>query len=94
MEELWGLRAGEVHQQSLLQLDMGLPLDQLRPAVRAVLEGREPFHEVALDAVNRRGRRIRCAVTVSPLLTPSREIRGAVVLVDEADPAAVAHAAD
>jgi two-component system CheB/CheR fusion protein len=98
MEELWGLRAGEVHQHSLLQLDMGLPLEQLRPALRAVLEGREPFQEVALDAVNRRGRPIRCLVAVSPLLTPAREIRGAVVLVDEVDdtarPAAVRDAAD
>jgi two-component system CheB/CheR fusion protein len=89
MEEMWGLRASEVNQQPLLHLDLGLPLEQLKPAVRAVLEGREPFHEVTVDAVNRRGRPIRCMVGVAPLLTPGREIRGAVVLVDEATPPAV-----
>ncbi|HYR11371.1 MAG TPA: CheR family methyltransferase [Longimicrobium sp.] len=98
MEELWGLRAAEVHQQPLLHLDIGLPLERLKPGLRAVLEGREPFYEMSLDAVNRRGRAIRCLVTVSPLLTLAREIRGVVVLVDEADeafrPAAAAHAAD
>ncbi|HEX6371901.1 MAG TPA: CheR family methyltransferase [Longimicrobium sp.] len=98
MEELWGLRAGEVDQQPLLHLDLGLPLEQLGPAVRAVLDGREPFQEVALDAVNRRGRTIHCRVGMSPLLTSMREIRGAVVLVDEVEPtsrpAAVRDAAD
>ncbi|HEX5872232.1 MAG TPA: PAS domain-containing protein, partial [Longimicrobium sp.] len=98
MEELWGLRAGEVHQQPLLQLDLGLPLARFSPAIRAVLEGRETFGEMTLDAVNRRGRAVCCVVTVSPLLTPSREIRGAVILVDEmasaASPAAVRDAAD
>ena len=98
MEDLWGLRASEVDQQPLLHLDLGLPLEQLKPAVHAVLEGREPFQEVALDAVNRRGRLIHCVVGVSPLLTPAREIRGAVVLVNEVDEtsrtAAVRDAAD
>ncbi|HEU4884540.1 MAG TPA: CheR family methyltransferase [Longimicrobium sp.] len=98
MEELWGLRTAEVDQQPLLHLDMGLPLDQLKPAIRAVLEGRAPFQEAVLDAVNRRGRPIRCLVAVAPLLTPAREIRGAVLLVDEVDdaarPVAVRDAAD
>jgi two-component system CheB/CheR fusion protein len=97
MEEMWGLRAAEVAQQPLLHLDVGLPLEQIRPAIRAVLEGREAFQELALDAVNRRGRPVRCLVSVSPLFSVSREIRGAVVLVDEADasrPAIVRDAAD
>ncbi|MBW3570498.1 MAG: PAS domain-containing protein [Gemmatimonadetes bacterium] len=98
MEEMWGLRAGEVQQQSLLHLDVGLPVDRLKPALRAVLEGRAPFQEVAVDAVNRRGRPVRCAVGVSPLLTPSGQTRGALVLVDEVGQApgsaAVRNAAD
>ncbi len=95
MEELWGLRSAEVHGQPLLHLDIGLPLEQLKAPIRAVLEGRETFMELALDAVNRRGRGICCAVGVSPLLNLQGEIRGAVILVDEADQAAgvaVSHA--
>ncbi|WP_420129264.1 CheR family methyltransferase [Longimicrobium sp.] len=85
MEELWGLRAGEVNGQPLPQLDMGLPVEQFAPSVAAVLEGREPFQEVVVDAVNRRGRAIRCSVGVRPLLTPAGDIRGAVLFVDEVD---------
>jgi two-component system, chemotaxis family, CheB/CheR fusion protein len=98
MEELWGLRAAEVHGQPLLNLDMGLPVEQLKVPLRAVLDGRAPFQELALDAVNRRGRAVRCEISLSPLSTGKGDVRGAVILVDEpgtaaARPAAVAHAA-
>jgi two-component system CheB/CheR fusion protein len=95
MEELWGLRSAEVHQQPFLHLDIGLPVEQLKAPIRAVLEGRAPFHELKLDAVNRRGRGICCAINVSPLVTAQGDIRGAVILVDEGDepaPAAAFHA--
>jgi two-component system CheB/CheR fusion protein len=98
MEQLWGVRAGEVTRLPLLELDIGLPLERIRPALAAVLDGREAFQEMAVDAVNRRGRSIRCLVGVSPLLALSGEIRGAVVLVDEvaeaAGPAVLRDAAD
>jgi two-component system, chemotaxis family, CheB/CheR fusion protein len=83
MEELWGLRSAEVQGQPLLHLDIGLPLEQLKAPIRAVLEGRETFQELTLDAVNRRGRGICCAIGVAPLLNLQGEIRGAVILVDE-----------
>jgi two-component system CheB/CheR fusion protein len=98
MEELWGLRAAEVHAQPLLHLDLGLPVEQLKHPVRTVIEGRAAFRELEMEAVNRRGRSIRCTVTISPLLTLANEIRGAVILVDEQGtavaPAAAFHAAD
>jgi two-component system CheB/CheR fusion protein len=91
MEELWGLRFAEVHGQPLLNLDIGLPVEQLKAPIRAVLDGRTGFGELPRDAVNRRGRGIACAVGVSPLLSDRGEIRGAVVLVNEVDePARVA----
>ncbi|HEY0016757.1 MAG TPA: CheR family methyltransferase [Longimicrobium sp.] len=91
MEELWGLRSAEVRGQPLLNLDIGLPVEHLKAPILAVLDGREAFQELALDALNRRGRGIACAVGVSPLLSDRGEIRGAVVLVDEVDePARVA----
>ena len=39
---LWGLRAAEVRGQHLLNLDIGLPVDELRDPLRAVLAGRRP----------------------------------------------------
>jgi hypothetical protein len=35
------------------------------------------------DAVNRRGRTIRCRVTVSPLLSASKKRDGVIVLMEE-----------
>src|SRR5262249_7841082 len=66
--ELWGLRGDEVQGQSLLGLDIGLPVVQLRDPVRVVLNGRSEFQEVMLEAMNRRGRSIQCRVTCTPLL--------------------------
>ena len=41
-EELWGLRNDEVSGQHLLNLDIGLPLQRLRPALKACLNGDTP----------------------------------------------------
>jgi two-component system CheB/CheR fusion protein len=90
MEDMWGLRADEVHGQPLLHLDMGLPVEQLKAPVRAVLEGRKDENEMVLDAVNRRGRAVRCRVATTPLLSLGREIRGCVIVIEEEEPAAPA----
>ena len=63
MEDMWGLRADEVREQPLLHLDIGLPVEQLKAPVRAVLEGRAEAHESVVEALNRRGRTVRCRVT-------------------------------
>jgi two-component system, chemotaxis family, CheB/CheR fusion protein len=83
MEELWGLRSDEVQGQPLLHLDIGLPTEQLRAPIRALLEGRADADEMMLTAVNRRGRPIECRVALAPLLDAGQEIHGAVVLVEE-----------
>jgi two-component system CheB/CheR fusion protein len=83
-EELWGIRADEVSGNHLLNLDIGLPVAQLRPALRACLAGESEVQQVVLDAViNRRGRPIRCQVTCTPLHGATDEIRGAIILMDE-----------
>jgi two-component system CheB/CheR fusion protein len=82
-EDLWGLRTDEVKGQNFLNLDIGLPVDRLRAAVRACLAGEQDFTEVVVDATNRRGKPVACKVTVSPLFEAGREIRGAILLMDE-----------
>jgi two-component system CheB/CheR fusion protein len=84
MEEMWGLRADEVHGQPLLHLDLGLPVEHLKPPIRAVLDARAEVQELMLDAINRRDRAVRCQVTVAPLRGTSPEIRGAVIVIEEA----------
>ena len=84
-ENLWGLRSSEVVGQHLLNLDIGLPVGELRAPARACLTGSSEREELQLDAINRRGRAVRCAVTVLPL-ADGGEIHGVVVMI-ETEPA-------
>jgi two-component system CheB/CheR fusion protein len=65
--ELWGLSAEEVGDQHLLSLDFGLPVEQMKSQLRAVLAGESERAETVLEAVNRRGQRFDCRVTLLPL---------------------------
>lgn len=83
--ELWGLAADEVHGQHVMNLDIGLSLDEVMPLLRAALAGTTEETEGTFDAINRRGRRIRCRVDASPLTTPDEEIRGVILVMRDAD---------
>jgi two-component system CheB/CheR fusion protein len=85
-EDLWGLRADEVHGRSLLNLDIGLPATQLRDVVRPCLSGEKEHQEIVLDAVNRRGKKIECRITCSPLVSPAKKREGAILLMEELAP--------
>ena len=80
--ELWGLRPDEVVGQQFFALDLGLPLKELRTMIRAVARGKPNTDEMTVDAVNRRGRKIACKVTVSALVDGSKA-GGVVVLMEE-----------
>jgi two-component system CheB/CheR fusion protein len=45
-EDLWGLRADEVKGQNLLNLEIGLPTEQLRPQIRSAITGDGSVAEV------------------------------------------------
>jgi two-component system CheB/CheR fusion protein len=81
-QDLWGLRNDEVQGKSLLNLDIGLPVQELRAMVRACIAGEAPA-EVVLDAINRRGKPIRCRVSCSPLVTPTKKREGAILIMEE-----------
>ena len=66
-EELWGVRHDEAAGQHLLSLDIGLPLDQVRPLVRSLLSGDQDEATGVIAAVNRRGRPVVVRLTASPL---------------------------
>jgi two-component system CheB/CheR fusion protein len=87
-EDLWGVRRDETVGEHLLNLDIGLPVDQLKPAVRGLLAGSDEDHvQLELDAVNRRGKPVRIGVTVSRLVTAGT-VAGVIILMDERSPAA------
>jgi two-component system CheB/CheR fusion protein len=83
-EDLWGLRADEVRGKSFLGLDIGLPVGELRPMVRACLSGETESGAATLDAINRRGKRIKCRITCTPLVSTAGRRDGVILLMDEA----------
>jgi two-component system CheB/CheR fusion protein len=82
-EDMWGLRADEIRGQNFLNLDIGLPMERLRGAIRASINGDSAFSEALVDATNRRGRPVACKVSVSPLVGGAKEICGAILLIEE-----------
>jgi two-component system, chemotaxis family, CheB/CheR fusion protein len=81
--ELWGLRGEEVDGKHLLNLDIGLPLEQIRPLLRTCMSGESESQVLTLDAVNRRGKTIRCRVTCTPLVSAGDGARGAILLMED-----------
>jgi two-component system CheB/CheR fusion protein len=81
-EELWGLRNEEVTGQHFLNLDIGLPLEMLRPLLRSALGGETS--EADLNAVNRRGRPVAVRVVCIPLNGPDPDAgsEGAIVVME------------
>jgi two-component system CheB/CheR fusion protein len=80
-EDMWGLRADEVEGSHFLNLDIGLPVDELRTAIRACLNGSAEGEHQEVAAMNRRGRSITCAVSISPL-RDGDDVIGVILVVD------------
>jgi two-component system CheB/CheR fusion protein len=80
-QELWGLRADEVEGDHFMNLDIGLPVDQLHAPVRAALSGEEE-PQLELEAVNRRGRTVACRIRLSPLRAADSNVVGVIILMD------------
>jgi two-component system, chemotaxis family, CheB/CheR fusion protein len=81
-EDLWGVRQEEVQGQHFLNLDIGLPVDQVRPALRQAMSSEDGARTTMVEATNRRGRLIRCRVTCSPLVGSDNGVRGVIVVVE------------
>jgi two-component system CheB/CheR fusion protein len=81
-EDLWGLRSDEVRGRNLLNLEIGLPVERLKSALRGCLSGEAAFQEITLDATNRRGKAILCRVTCTPM-TDGHAISGVILVMDD-----------
>jgi two-component system CheB/CheR fusion protein len=84
-EDLWGLRSDEVQGQRLFDLDIGLPVNELKSAVQSCLVGQSEYREITTLAMNRRGRTMQCRVICTPL-ADGEDRQGAVLLMEEGDP--------
>jgi len=87
-EELWGMRFAEVRGHSFLGLDIGLPMEQVRPLMRASLsnEDGDGSGPIELAATNRRGKAIRVRVSASPLWAPNDSRQGVILVMEEMRP--------
>ena len=82
-EELWGVRRDEAEGEHLLNLDVGLPVAELRPVVRSALSDVTFMEEVKLTAVNRRGREIVIRVVSGSLRGGNGEPGGAILVMEQ-----------
>jgi PAS domain S-box-containing protein len=78
--ELWGLRAEEVQGEHFLNLDIGIPVGQLRDPMRRILAG-EDAPDVELTGHNRRGQPIRVVVSFAQLQAHNGEADGVIVAI-------------
>jgi two-component system CheB/CheR fusion protein len=83
-EELWGLREAEVQGVDFMDLDSGLPVDALRADLDACLSDGAVERERVVDAVTRRGKRVRCVVKTSTLVDGDRD-HGAIIVMETED---------
>ena len=82
-EDMWGLRPDEVMGQLLIGLDIGLPVGRLKNPLQTCLADGTEAQELLLDAVNRRGRKIKCRVAISPLTNAQGQRQGAIIVTEE-----------
>jgi two-component system CheB/CheR fusion protein len=82
-EDMWGLRSDEVKGQSLLNLEIGLPVGKLKGPLRTCMAEETDQQELILDAVNRRGRSFKCRVSISPFKGLQGERQGAIIMMEE-----------
>jgi two-component system CheB/CheR fusion protein len=78
--DLWGPRGEEVKGRPFLDLEIGLPVERLEDPIRQVQGGAEGI-ELDLDAVNRRGSAVTCAVRLRPLEGRDGSIQGTILLM-------------
>jgi two-component system CheB/CheR fusion protein len=81
-EDLWGLREDETIGKHFLNLDSGLPTEQLKPLIRQVMFDGSASGELVVGAVNRRGRAVELRVTATPLMSGGDEPSGALLLME------------
>jgi len=82
-EDMWGLRANEVHGRHLMNLDIGLPVERLHQALRAVLAGETARAELTVECLNRRGKAIHCPIRCTALAGATGGLLGAILLMEE-----------
>ncbi|OMC39649.1 CheR family methyltransferase [Mycobacterium sp. IS-1264] len=81
-EDLWGLRADETTGSKLTGLDIGLPIETVRPLIGNAFVDSDTSSQTVVDAINRRGRPAQVRVTCTPFRSPGGDVGGALLLME------------
>jgi two-component system CheB/CheR fusion protein len=81
--EMWGLRSEEVEGKPIVALDIGFPVEVLSGPIRQALSDHRTTDSIEVDALSRRGQRIRCRAKVTPLVGQTGTTDGAIILIQE-----------
>ncbi|WP_036477950.1 CheR family methyltransferase [Myxosarcina sp. GI1] len=81
-ENLWGLRADEVRNKSVLGLDIGLPVAQLREPILDCLNEDKKSEDITLQAINRRGKSFQCRISFNLLIGFQQERQGVILMME------------
>ena len=84
-EDLWGVRGEEAEGKRLAELDLGLPVDELKEPLREMFTD-DGAVEVTLPATTRRGKAVQCRIRMQPLRQLDGDTYGALVLMEVSGP--------
>jgi two-component system CheB/CheR fusion protein len=85
-EELWGVRADEAINSALTQLDIGLPIDEIRKDISAILAEESSLVDREISATNRRGKKVDLRIRMAPLISRDDSgVGGVIILTDDRD---------
>jgi two-component system CheB/CheR fusion protein len=83
-EDLWGVRSDEVLNTPLSKLDIGLPLAEVRQMLHSTLTDGNHAQERKIPATSRKGRKILCKVTVTPIRRPNHpDPLGGIIMMED-----------
>ncbi|HEX2682018.1 MAG TPA: CheR family methyltransferase, partial [Candidatus Dormibacteraeota bacterium] len=80
--DLWGLRSDEVLGKPFFDLDIGLPVTNVRGMIQAVMRGSPVHDEATVRAVSRRGKNIQVRV-IAYTLSDGQRANGVVIVMEE-----------
>jgi two-component system CheB/CheR fusion protein len=85
--DLWGLRQDEARGKHFFGLDIGLPVERLRPSIlKLVHSGDHDAQQVEVAATNRRGRPVSVNVMCAAIGDGSDHAKGVILLMQELRP--------
>jgi two-component system CheB/CheR fusion protein len=82
-EDMWGLRPDEVIGRSFLNLDIGLPVFELKRPIRKCLADSNENQIVTVEARNRRGHDIQVEVTCTPRMGYEGMTEGVILIMNK-----------